>query len=152
MTAKSAVCAALLGAAVTASSAHADLPGAHPGLLHALTDVRSARWLVEHRPADQAVTAHEDRALQAMTAAISDLQRAAIDDGKNLDVHPPMDAPPSRQGRLERALNLLDAAHKDVDAAESDAAARTLRPVALKNIDAAAAEIKAALWDVGHNR
>ncbi len=149
---KSIVCAALLGAVAAASSARADLPGAHPGLLHALTDVRSARWLVEHRPGDQAVSAHEDRALQAMVAAISDLQRAAIDDGKTLNDHPPMDAPPSRQGRLERALNLLEAAHKDVDAAESDPAARELRPVALKNIDAAEQEVKGALWDLGHNR
>ena len=30
--------------------AYADLPGRHPAYLHALTDLRTARWMVEHRP------------------------------------------------------------------------------------------------------
>ena len=37
-------------------AANADLPGKHPFYLHALSDLRSARWLIEHRPGDAAVS------------------------------------------------------------------------------------------------
>ncbi|MEH2129414.1 MAG: hypothetical protein V7K86_01855, partial [Nostoc sp.] len=40
---------------MTSGSAYADLPGKHPYYLHALTDLRTARWLLEHRPGDAAV-------------------------------------------------------------------------------------------------
>ena len=35
--------------------ANADLPGKHPYYLHALSDLRTARWMLEHRPGDAAV-------------------------------------------------------------------------------------------------
>jgi hypothetical protein len=44
-------------------AANADLPGKHPAYLHALTDLRAARWMVEHRPGDAAVSAQEDLAV-----------------------------------------------------------------------------------------
>lgn len=37
-------------------SACADLPGMHPGYLHALTDLRAARWNLEHRAGDAAIS------------------------------------------------------------------------------------------------
>jgi hypothetical protein len=133
--------------------AQADIPGKHPGFLHALTDLRSARWLIRHRPGDAAVNSHEGPAVEFITAAISDIQRAAIDDGKNLDDHPAADdATLPDQGRLQRALEALEAAYRDVNSEEDNPAARELRKVALKNIDEATKEVKAALWDVSHGR
>jgi len=45
-------------------SAAQDLPGRHPGYLHALTDLRTARWLLSHQPGDPRVYADEDVAIQ----------------------------------------------------------------------------------------
>ena len=144
--------AALAMALVAPLSAHADIPGKHPGFLHALTDLRSARWLIAHRPGDAAVSAHEDVATKDIVAAISDIQRAAIDDGKGLEDHPALDAPASKQGRLQRALEILKTAHEDVNAEEDNPQARELKKVALKNIDAAYHEVDGALWDLGHGK
>ena len=36
--------------------ASADMPGKHPFYLHALSDLRTARWMLEHRPGDAAVS------------------------------------------------------------------------------------------------
>ena len=54
---------ALLLSAVTllvSGWASADLPGKHPYYLHALSDLRSARWMLQHRAGDAAVSANED--------------------------------------------------------------------------------------------
>ena len=53
-----------LAASVVSLSANAyDLPGHHPAYLHALTDLRDARWNLEHRAGDAAVSANEDAAI-----------------------------------------------------------------------------------------
>ena len=48
-------------------AANADLPGKHPAYLHALTDLRAARWMLEHRPGDAVVSTHEDIAIMEIT-------------------------------------------------------------------------------------
>lgn len=152
-TSKTSIVASLAFAMSLAGTiAHADTPGRHPGFLHALTDLKSARWLIEHRPGDAAVTAHEDLAMQKIVAAISDCQRAAVDDGKGLSDHPPADAPASRKDRLLRARDLLTAAHHDVNEKEDDPKAVELKKVALKNIDEAYHELDGALWDLDHGK
>lgn len=153
---KSSTTVALVAAATmsfaASLTAHADTPGRHPGFLHALTDLRSARWLIMHRQGDAKVSAHEDAAVQDIVAAISDIQRAAIDDGKALDDHPAMDAPPSREGRLKRAQELLTAAHHDINQRDDDPATFELKKVALKNVQAATHEVDGALWDAANGR
>src|ERR1700729_114231 len=71
-------------------AANADLPGKHPAYLHALSDLRAARWMLEHRPGDAAVSAHEDVAISEIDAAIGEIKHAAIDDGKDIHDHPPV--------------------------------------------------------------
>src|SRR5271166_2503365 len=78
-------------AAALSSSAWAELPGKHPFYLHALTDLRAARWCLEHRPGDAAVSAREDVAIGEIDAAIREIRRAAIDDGKDIHEHPGVD-------------------------------------------------------------
>ena len=39
------------------------LPGKHPGYLHALSDLRAARWFLFHQPGDAKVYADEDVAI-----------------------------------------------------------------------------------------
>ncbi len=151
--AKSAAAAAAVALFLAAPlSAQADLPGKHPGFLHALTDLRSARWLISHRQGDAVVSNHEDAAIQKIVAAISDIQRDAVSDGKALEDHPAADAPASRADRLKRAQDLLRAAHRDVNAEEDNPKAILLKKVALNNIDEATKDLDAAIWDATHGK
>jgi hypothetical protein len=117
--------------------AAADTPGAHPAYLHALTDLRHARAHLERMTPNAAVDANEQRAIEEIDAAIREVKEAAIDDGKPLSDHPPVDARMDRPGRLRRAMELLDKAHQDIDQHESDAFARGLKHRALHHIDEA---------------
>ena len=115
----------------------ADEPGKHPAYLHALTDLRHARAHLDH-PAD---TGHMDReeqhAIDEIDKAIGEIKHAAIDDGKSLEDHPPVDAHMDRRGRFHRALELLDKAHNDIARVEDDPSVRGLRDRAIHHIDEA---------------
>jgi hypothetical protein len=130
----------------------ADTPGRHPFYLHALSDLRAARWLVEHRPGDMAVNMHENAAIGEIDAAIGEIKRAAIDDGKDLRDHPWVDATGDRGARLHRAVDLLHKVHGDVAREEDDAVVRGLRNRAVVHIDRAIHEADGAIWDVEHYR
>src|ERR1700687_2049537 len=101
-----AACAVLLLSAFAA----ADTPGAHPAYLHALTDLRHARAHLSVQTPNWRGAADEQRAIGAIDAAIREIQEAAIDDGKNLNDHPPVDERWSRADRLHRAMELLNGA------------------------------------------
>ena len=133
-------------------AANADVPGKHPFYLHALSDLRAARWMLQHRPGDAAVSAHEDVAIAEIDAAIGEIKRAAIDDGKNIEDHPNVDGPKNRPGRLHRALQLLHKVHSDVAREEDDPITRGLRNRAVGHIDAAIHATDGALADAEHGR
>ena len=123
----------LLGLAALPATAQM-LPGKHPGYLHALTDLRTARWLLYHQPGDQKVYNDEDAAIQEIDAAINEIKRASIDDGKNLNDHPQVDT--SEHGsRLLRAIETLKKAHHDIDEEEDNPDARELRHHASEHIE-----------------
>ena len=127
-----------LAASFTALSAHAaDLPGRHPAYLHALTDLRDARWNLEHRPGDAAVSAQEDVAIVEIDRAINEARVAASEDGKNVYQHPPEDARLDFRGRLHHADELLHKAHNDVAQGESNGQAVELRNRVIGHIDQA---------------
>ena len=105
---------ASLAAAILPLAAQADVPGAHPGYLHALSDLRAARWNLEHRPGDAAVSEQEDIAISEIDRAIGEVQKAAVRDGKDTFVRPREDANLDRPGRLHHAVELLRAAHDDL--------------------------------------
>src|SRR5215471_14342209 len=90
--------------ALVSFGANADLPGKHPAYLHALSDLRAARWMLEHRPGDAAVSGQEDVAITEIDAAIGEIRHASIDDGKDIHDHPRVDVAPDRPGRLHKAL------------------------------------------------
>jgi hypothetical protein len=131
-------------------AANADLPGKHPAYLHALGDLRTARWMIEHRPGDAAVSEHEDMAIMEIDKAIGEIKHAAIDDGKDIHDHPPMDVAPDRPGRLHKALELLRKVHSDVAREEDDPATRGLRDRAVGHIDAAIHQTERTIFDVEH--
>ena len=96
-------------------------PAHHPAYLHALTDLRDARWNLEHRPGDAAVSAQEDVAIVEIDRAINDAKVAAAEDGKNIHQHPPEDAHLDSRARLHHADELLHKARNDVRIVENGA-------------------------------
>lgn len=139
-------------ATIFGSAAHADLPGRHPGYLHSLTDLRTARWLLSHQPGDAKVYGDEDVAITEVNAAIGEIKRAAIEDGKNLDDHPAVDVH-EHGSRLLRSIEALKKAREDITREEDNPEVRELRHRAVEHIDRAihAAERAHAEWlkDVG---
>ena len=137
------------GVCLASLAAHADLPGQHPAYLHALSDLRSARWMLEHRPGGAAVSGQEDVAITEIDRAIGEIKHAAIDDGKDLHDHPATDVPGDNPGRLHKALELLHKAHADVAREEDDPMTQGLRDRALGHIHLATVATKTALGYAG---
>jgi hypothetical protein len=123
--------------ALCAASTFADEPGRHPAYLHALTDLRHARAHLENLAPTYHMDKEEEHAINEIDKAIDEIKRAAIDDGKNLNDHPPVDARMDRAGRFHRAMELLDKAHNDIAREEDDPSVRGLRDRALHHIDEA---------------
>jgi len=133
-------------------AAQADLPGKHPFYLHALSDLRAARWFLEHRPGDAAVSGQEDVGITEIDAAIREIKRAAIDDGKDIHDHVGVQEIGDRPGRLHKALELLDKVHSDLAREEDDPMTRGLRNRAIGHVDAAVRATHHAIGDVVHDR
>ncbi|WP_430391025.1 hypothetical protein [Dyella sp. 20L07] len=139
-------------AALLPLAAHADLPGQHPAYLHALSNLRAARWMLEHRPGDAAVSGQEDVAITEIDRAIGEIKHASIDDGKDLADHPPVDLPGDPPGRLHKALDLLGKVHQDIDREEDDPQTRGLKHRAIAHVDEAMHAIEHAIGDVHDHR
>lgn len=133
-------------------AANADLPGKHPYYLHALSDLRTARWMLEHRPGDAAVSAQEDVAIAEIDKTIGEIRQAAIDDGKDIHDHPQLDAPADHPGRLHKSLELLRKVHSDIDREEDDPVTRGLKDRAVHHLDEAIHANEHAIRDVEKGR
>jgi hypothetical protein len=123
--------------ALCAAFTFADEPGRHPAYLHALTDLRHARAHLENPALTHHMDKEEEHAIDEIDKAIGEIKNAAIDDGKSLNDHPPVDAGMDRAGRFHRTLELLDKAHNDIAREEDDPSVRGLRDRALHHIDEA---------------
>jgi hypothetical protein len=127
------------------TSSMAQAPGRHPYYLHALSDLRAARWMIEHRPGNWVQSDLEMNALNEINAAINDIKHASIDDGKNIEDHPPLDEVNDHKGRLHEAHDFLKKAHQDVNQEEDDPFSRGLKFRSIKHINAAMQDVKGAL-------
>lgn len=141
------VASLLLTACVAAPPPPSAAPVHHPAYLHALSDLRAARWLIEHRPGDPAQVADEQESVRQIDAAIGDIKRASIDDGKNLNDHPSVDAQPDRRGRVHQAVQILRKARTDIVREEDNGYANGLRDRAVGHIDAAIAAARRVFQD-----
>ncbi len=123
------------------------LPGKHPAYLHALTDLRTARWLLEHQAGDVKVYADEDVAITEVDATINDIKRASIDDGKDLHDHENVDAR-EHGSRLLRSIESLKKARADISGEEDNPETRELRHRSIEHLDHAirAAEHAHEAW------
>jgi len=135
---------ALLLVIPAALSAKPAPPREHPAYLHALTDLRHARAHLQ-RPGGGELKEQERKAIHEIDEAINEIKRASIDDGKNIDDHPPVDAGLAWPGRLHRALELLDKAHHDVSEEEDNAFAQGLQQRAILHIDKAHHHVEEAI-------
>lgn len=109
-------------------------PAAHPAYLHALSDLRMARALLMRPTRDAEVRWDENRAIARLDAAIREIREAAIDDGKPIDDHPPVDAQLRHRDRIRAAIDLLDKAARDIEEHEDNGFARGLRGRAVGHI------------------
>ena len=124
----------------------------HPAYLHALTDLRDARWNLEHRPGDSAVSTQEDIAIVEIDRAINEAKTAAMEDHKNLAEHPREDVRIDRRGRLHQADQLLRQARRDVAESESNPQAVDLRNRVIGHIDLAIQATERAIRDAEQGR
>jgi hypothetical protein len=132
-------------------SARADQPGKHPAYLHALTDLRTARWELKKRGGDPQMKWDERTAIDEVEKAINEIKQASIDDGKDLEDHPKEDAGKLPRGaRLHSALKLLETAHKDIKEKEDNSFAQGLQGRALKHIDEAINFTKQGISNAEH--
>ncbi len=150
---KISMCVAAAVAAFTlCGTAYAMTPGQHPGYLHALTELKSARWMIHHRASNPPASVAADGAVMDINAAIGDIKHAASIDDKNLDIHPPADAPPTQTGRLQKALELLREALNDVNRPEDNPAATLYQRGAIRHINAAIDQTKDSVAGVNYGR
>jgi len=128
-------------AAIAATTRQAE----HPNYLQALSDLRAARWMLEHRPGKWVQTSLETDACNQIDAAISEIRQASVDDGKDINDHPPVDERPDHVGRLHAALDYLAKAREDVNKEEDNGFAQGLRNRALQHINEAVKKTDAAI-------
>ena len=139
-----------LAIALPANTSFADVPGAHPGYLHALSDLRYARALIEN-DSPAAVEHYQHWALHEIDEAIREIKEAAIDDGKDLNVHPPVQPQWPVSGRYHRALEAIRNAHRDVADHEQNEFVRGLRDRAIDHIDEAHSAVEHAIQTASWN-
>ena len=140
------VCAILFFSFVSVNRASAgSVAGPHPYYLHALSDLRAARWMIEHRPGNWVQTQDEIAAVNRIDAAIGEIKKASIEDGKNLEDHPHVDEAVDHPGRVHAALDYLRKARKDISHDEDNMFAQGLQARAYGHIDGAIDAVKRAI-------
>jgi len=122
------------------------LPSAHPAYLRAISDLRYARALL-YREDWRPVMRDQRAAVEEIDHAIGEAKRAAIDDGKNIDDHPPIDRGFGWEGRFRKAMELLNSAEHDLSEAETNGAAAGWRNASLSNVRNAKAFVAKAMRD-----
>jgi hypothetical protein len=121
-------------------------PAVHPRYLSAISNLRYARALL-WRGDWRDVMRDQRAAIDEIDHAIAEAKRAAIDDGKNIDDHPPIDMRMPWEGRFRRAMELLDSAQRDLSFEEDNRAAAPWRSLARADVDRARAFIAKAMRD-----
>jgi hypothetical protein len=107
---------------------------AHPAYLKALSDLRLARAYINKMTPSDVIAQEEIDATASINSAIAEIRKAAIEDGKNVNIHPVPDNTLNRQGRFQKALELLKSARFYVNKEEDNGYARGLKTRALGQI------------------
>ena len=132
------VAGSLFVAGAVLGNVQAQAPGGqHPSYLVVLSDLRSAYGLLDYPTKKQGVDEAQGAAKSEIEQAIDVVKRAAVDDHKPLDSHPPVDTRFKDVDRFQKAQELLQQAHHDIDAADEIRESRTLKSDAIAHINAA---------------
>jgi len=119
---------AMLIIAAAMASATTAMAADHPAYLHALSDLRAARWLIDHRPAkDWVQSKDEAAAVREIDAAINEIKQASIDDHKDINDHVGVQEIPDRAGRLHKASEILRRTRGEIAQREDHMAPRTTK-------------------------
>jgi len=133
------VCALLLAAGTP--NAKAEVPGPHPGYMHAIRNLRQARGFLETNFSNPGQAQAAGAAIHEIDAAIADLKQAAATNGANVGEVPPANGNLPPEGRFHQVAGLLHQARSDAGGQESDPVAVPAQGRALKHIDEASAII-----------
>lgn len=117
--------------------AQAQGPGPNSLFFHALQDLRLARAYLNDNWAWEPVRQQDNQAIAEIDQAIHDIKAAAMDDGRPLTDHPPIDPHMGWHDRFGKAEDRLHAAHDDLARAQDPNENIDLRNRALRHIDAA---------------
>jgi hypothetical protein len=109
----------------------------NPTYLHALTDLRMARGYLDKITPDEVLNGMSLSAIDEINKAIGEIKQAAIDDGKDIMDHPPIDTGLKRSDRYVKAVELLNKIYKDIKQDESNGFAKGLQKRVLRYIDKA---------------
>jgi len=116
----------------------------HPKYIHALYDLRAARWKIEHEPGDQIKTEDDKAAVIKINDAVNEIKAAGIDDPKGYD--PKLDTEKFQEpGRLHHARDLLMRAREELKDADNEGRYQGLRDRVLKHIDEAIHDVNKAI-------
>jgi hypothetical protein len=121
-------------------------PAGHPRYAAAVADLRYARALL-YRGDWRDVMRDQRAAVEEIDRAIGEARRAAIDDGRNPDDHPPFDARMPWEGRFRKAMELLDSALRNLSSEEDNRDAAEWRAAARRNVENARAFVAKAMRD-----
>jgi hypothetical protein len=105
-----------------------------PAYIHALEDLQSARWMLEHRPVNGKQSGDEIQAVKQIDGAIKDIQKASIDGRMEPKVYA-TDAKSDSTRRLHEAVSFLRKAKADITKVEDKSTLKGLRHRAWKHID-----------------
>ncbi len=114
------------------------MPGRHPGYVHAVQDLRYARALLDRGDRGWGpVAADQQHATAEIDRAIEELRRAAMDDGRNPNERPRIDMRWEPRDRLRRASEALGDARESISREEDNPGAREMRDRAFHHIEEA---------------
>ena len=111
-----------------------------------IRDRRYARALL-YRSDWRDVMRDQRAAVDAIDHAIAEARRAAIDDGRNVDDHPPIDTRLGWEGRFRKAMELLDSAQRDLSFEEDNRHAAEWRATARADVQRARDFVARAMRD-----
>ena len=136
--------AATVAALIAAAPTWADDSVRGPNYLHALSDLRDAREHLEHFGGDP-VDRQAERAIFEIDRAINAIKREAVMNGNELENHVPVDTHMVRNGRFQKAMDLLDRAKRDVAGEEDQPDAQALQQRVMRHIEEARHQVARAI-------
>jgi len=123
----------------------------HPAYLHAISNLKAAKWFIEHRGnGNFTQTTDERMALREINTAIIEIKAAAWADGKNVYDKVPVDGSGTQSGRLHSALDYLLKARRDIAQAENNSSVSDLQNRSYGHIDNATRLVNNAIRAAGY--